>query len=384
MKKYLVITPWCPYPPHKNGGIHTMYNILLNHPKDISIDLFYYSEKDDFAENHITMICKKITHKKLFIAPNIFSRLRAFISGTPGPLAWVSNFDAIPEINYDDYDVVILDQIQSLVFAKYIPSHVNVISMMHDNHILIYRRRRAKVRNPLKKLYFFCQCLFLKGFEKKIFPKMNKIVYVSEYDASLSRRMYPKFNTRFTNIVLGVNKQNIPISKKTPHTLVFSGIMNYPPNEDAALFFAKEVFPKIKEKYSDTIFSIVGKNPTNKILALKNVDGITVTGFVDDIGKEISKSAIYVSPLRFGAGMKNKVLEAMAVGLPVIASSVSREGITGLSDYNNCIFADESNWTEKVIQLMQEDSLREKVAHNGNQYVLKHHSWENVFDAFLV
>ena len=159
--------------------------------------------------------------------------------------------------------------------------------------------------------------------------------------------------------------------------------MDYGPNEDAAYYFATEVYPLIKKKFNDAEFIIAGKNPTSKLIGLE-CEGIHITGFVDDMYKTISSSEIYVSPLKYGSGTKNKVLEAMAVGMPVFLTEVSREGIDGLKEGKNCFFINEGNIVEVICKALTDKKRLKEVAASGREYVETNHSWKNVFDKFLI
>ena len=110
----------------------------------------------------------------------------------------------------------------------------------------------------------------------------------------------------------------------------FLGVMDYGPNEDAAIYFTRDIFPKLRKIIPSCTLTLAGKNPSKDLLELQS-ENVIVTGFVDDMIQTITKSSIYISPLRYGSGTKNKILEAMAAGMPVMLSSVSREGINGLN-----------------------------------------------------
>lgn len=384
MKRYLLITPWCPYPPHKNGGVHTIYNMIKNIPKDIEMDLLYYYEKDDIAEKVVSQYINSIAYINLRKAKNLFGRINTFLEQVPDYFSEFNFKNNIDCIEYVKYDVIILDQIISLPFLDSIPVKSKVIVMMHDNNVLLYQRKAARDRN-LKRYYDKKQCDFFFKVEARYFKRVKKVIYVSELDAQLCAEMHKEFTGEIDSITLGVD---IPLEtqisrEKCAHSIVFSGVMDYEPNEDAALFFANEIFPQIKQEYSDAKFIIAGKNPTDAIKQMNSED-ILVTGFVSDMIKTITKYQIYVSPLRYGSGTKNKVLEAMAAGMPVFASEVSREGISGLKDKENCFFINEKNMADVIIDTLNNDEKLKLVALQGKKYVEEYHSWKNVFDKFTL
>ena len=384
MKKYLIITQRCPYPPYKTGGVHTIYNILKNIPSNVKIDLFYYYEKDPEAEMHISKMVNKIIYKKLYKNPDFVTRLLFFLRKIPDYFAEI-NFDKIASsIFFNEYDVVIVDQIYSLPFVNCVSINIPIICMMHDNNILLYERKLEREKSLFKKIYIKKQCSYFKKIEDKYFDRLKKIIYVSELDMNIAKKTHKLCPAEFASITLGVDMPEIThLSQPSSNSIAFSGVMDYGPNEDAAYFFATEIFHKIKSEIPDAKFVIVGKNPTNKLKIIES-KSIVLTGFVKDITTAITQSEIYVSPLRYGSGTKNKVLEAMAAGMPVFATEVSREGIEGLIDGENCCYIHEDNMADVIIENLKDKKLLKKVANNGKEFVKKHHSWNGIFDAFIL
>ena len=384
MKKILLITQRCPFPPYLNGGVHTVYNILKNIPSNVEIDLFYYYSKDDVAEFEIKKYVHQIEHKNLYRTPNKRTRLFNFLKGIPDYFSEVELGKYDIGINYGKYDTIILDQIFSLPFANYIPNKIPIISMMHDNNVMMYERKRKNEKGILKYIYNTKQCIYFENLEKKHFNKIKKVIYVSALDASIAKKLHSECTAIFDNISLGVDlPTEEQISEPISNSIVFSGVMDYGPNEDAAFYFASEVFPRIKNRVKNARFVIAGKNPTRLLMGLSS-DCIHITGFVEDMYKTITNSEIYVSPLRYGSGTKNKVLEAMAAGMPVFLTAVSREGIDGLVDGYNCIFIDENNIVDKICNWLNNKDELDAIAKNGKEYVEKNHSWNDSFDKFLL
>lgn len=384
MLKYLLITQRCPYPPHKNGGVHTIYNIIRNIPTEVELDVFYYYKKDDKAEQVVKKLVHKIGYKNLYRRPNKYCRLKNFFCGIPDYYSEMDLKKLNVPLNYSNYDVVILDQIYSLPFTKYIPSGVSIISMMHDNNAMLYDRKANAEASLVKRFYDKKQSEYFRKIEEKYFNRIKKVIYVSDLDASKAQNEHKNCICKFDYITLGVDlPENSQFGDAKENSIVFSGVMDYGPNEDAAYYFATEVYPKIKKNIKNAEFIIAGKNPTQKLTELECKD-IHVTGFVNDMYKTISSSEIYVSPLRYGSGTKNKVLEAMAVGMPVFLTEVSREGIDGLMDGQNCFFINKDNIVEVICKALTNRTRLKEIARRGRKYVETHHSWKNVFDKFLI
>jgi glycosyltransferase involved in cell wall biosynthesis len=162
------------------------------------------------------------------------------------------------------------------------------------------------------------------------------------------------------------------------HTLLFTGNMDYDPNVDAVLYFANEVFPKIKQDFPDVKFVIAGQRPIDKVKALDNQKDIQVTGFIPELSEMYNTASVVVAPLRFGAGTQNKVLEAMAMGIPVVCSHIGFEGL-GIQDGEGAFMrTDATSFANQVTALLKDASLRQSVGEKGVKVIQKSFSWDTV------
>ncbi len=150
--------------------------------------------------------------------------------------------------------------------------------------------------------------------------------------------------------------------------LMFIGGFMHSPNEDGIVWFVESILPLVREQLPNVHLYVVGSHPSEKIKALSS-EHISVTGYVEDVSPYFEKSRVFVSPLRYGAGVKGKIGQSMAFGLPVVTTAVGAEGM-GLVDGTNVLIADdETVFAEKVIRLYQEKELWEKVSENGIQSI---------------
>jgi len=385
---YLLITPWCPYPEYKNGGIHTVYNLAKNKPENVELDLFYYCDKDEVAEKALNTEFKNIYHEQLNKKKTNKRRIQSFIKGIPDIMAEFKYFDLENKIDFNKYDVVIFDQLFSLMFVPNGQYNSFFIAMMHDNLSMFYNRKSQNEDNLLRKIYDKIQSRNIINLEDKKLKHIDRILYVSKVDAEESRKTHTGYAHAIDDIKLGVEIPSDEVKSciKTEHSMVFSGVMDYEPNEDATLYFLEKVFPVLKKKIPDLRFCIAGRSPTEKIIAAaKKYQDVEVTGFVDNMTSTITQSSIYVSPLRFGSGTKNKVLEAMAAGMPTVLSKISREGIDGLVDGENCIFVnDDSDWVDRLLLIIDDQEKQNYIGKNAREYVLNEHSWKNAFSKFIL
>jgi glycosyltransferase involved in cell wall biosynthesis len=160
--------------------------------------------------------------------------------------------------------------------------------------------------------------------------------------------------------------------------IVFTGNMSWPPNEDAAEHFARTILPAIRSRVPDASFWIVGADPSARVRHLSSIAGVHVTGTVADIRPWIWSASVYASPLRFGLGVKNKILEAMACGAPIVATSRSLSG-TPLIDGLHAMIADgDAKSIESVVTLLSDAALRESLSREARRKVEAENSWASV------
>ncbi len=179
------------------------------------------------------------------------------------------------------------------------------------------------------------EALALLRYERFIAAQFNASVFVSEKEASLFQGLAPEVADRVIPIQNGIDTEYFSPHRDYPNpygadekVLVFTGAMDYWANVDAAVWFAKEIFPTVYQRIPSARFYIVGSHPVSAVCALAHQPGIRVTGTVEDIRPYLVHAHAAVAPLRVARGVQNKVLEAMAMGCPVLATNAAAEGIS--------------------------------------------------------
>ncbi len=161
--------------------------------------------------------------------------------------------------------------------------------------------------------------------------------------------------------------------------LIFTGDMSFFQNVDACVYFVKNIYPKIKKEVKDVKFYIVGRNPSKDVLKLAKEDtSITVTGFVENIYEYLKNSNIFVAPIRTGLGIRNKILEALACGLPVVATKHSYEGIEVIDNYNAVIADNPNEFAQKTVRLLNNPERREELGLNARKIIEEKYQWKNI------
>jgi len=161
------------------------------------------------------------------------------------------------------------------------------------------------------------------------------------------------------------------------YTICFIGRMDYYPNQECMFRFCKDVFPIVKEKVPDAKLTIIGANPTKKIMELENLPGVKVTGSVDDVRPYVLESAVNVAPLNIARGTQNKILESMAMGVPVIASSLAANGIDAIAGEHLLVADSAEEYVNAILQLFSNPLERNRLSRQGRERMLSHHDWEH-------
>jgi sugar transferase (PEP-CTERM/EpsH1 system associated) len=167
---------------------------------------------------------------------------------------------------------------------------------------------------------------------------------------------------------------------KVASRLIFTGNMSYRPNVDAVLHFAADVLPKVRREILDVQFYIVGMDPTAAVRRLADGDHIVVTGRVEDVRPYFDSAAVAVAPLRVARGLQNKVLEAMAMRVPVVASPAAFAGIHAVAGRDLLVAADPNEFSRAILTLLRDPVARERFAAAGRTCVETNHNWSRLLE----
>lgn len=219
----------------------------------------------------------------------------------------------------------------------------------------------------------------LRRYEQRYCSKFSAIVVTTEEDKQQIQEFNP--GAQIHVIPNGVDLAQFPCRQSDPggHRLIFIGAMDNAPNIDAVRFFSLEVFPLIQQRYPDATLELVGARPGAEVVELGKRPGITVTGRVPSMVEYLHKSTVCVVPMRTGFGIKNKTLEAMAAGVPVVASDRGLEGLA-VDGAGVPLRALRSNLVEEFVlsisQLFEDAQLREQLSGNGRSLIETEYTWE--------
>lgn len=218
-------------------------------------------------------------------------------------------------------------------------------------------------------------------FERRHFPRARRVLFVSDQDAQVTSRVAPRSRCAVTPNGVDIEHYRPEPVEETPDLLVFEGALVHPPNVAGVRYFVAEVLPRIRAQRPRARLLVVGRDPPPDLLELARPDpqtsGVEFTGFVDDVRPHVRRASVFVSPLIGGAGLKNKVLQAWALGKPVVATPLSVGGLEA-RDGEELVVADGAEaLAQACLKLLGDAPLRARLGAAGRRAAVERFSWES-------
>lgn len=378
--KICILTPRFPMP--ENGGDVLRINNIVRYIKKKGHNLVLVSFCEDF--NNIQLA--KDLYDKIYVVKrrsieSVFYALLFWLSGRPIQCGYYYSviFNRLIKkvIHIESPDLYISHLLRMAPYLERNGLQKLSIVEMTDALSRTYAMSSNAKGGILKRIIYKLEKNLIKRYEKHVVKSFPKVVLVSQSDIEyIKREMVADDCESLTLYTNGVDCSARPQKPYDAHKICFIGNMRTLQNQDAVLHFANDIFPLILKKIPDARFYVVGAEPPRQIMALADRDNIIVTGFVEDLEKAVSDSCVAVAPVRVAAGIQNKVLVAMANGLPVIMTSLISKAIPETQHGENCYICDDSEaFANSCINLMQDEDLRQKISGGGYELVCKGYSW---------
>jgi len=250
----------------------------------------------------------------------------------------------------------------------------------HNVESEIWRRHAETKATVAARWLYRMQHKRMLRFEEETLMRFDGILAVSDADRETFVRLYPSVSTKPAWVVrTGVDTEYFVPSRSEPAEprLVFTGSMDWLPNEDAMTYFCHDVLPLIQQQEPRVRLSIVGRAPTPAVRALAS-NVVDVTGTVDDVRPYMEKASVYIVPLRIGGGTRLKIFEAMSAGKAVVSTTIGAEGLP-IVDGTHAIVADEPRaFASAVLSLLRDRARRKALEHAARSLVVEHYDWSAV------
>ena len=286
------------------------------------------------------------------------------------------------ELKNNYYDLAICDFLQSTLNFRRVNS-VPTILFQHNVESTIAKRHLEKAKDPVSILFWWLQYRRMHKHEKAMCRQFDGIIAVSENDKEFMRKRFNVDNVYDIPTGVDTNFYQPQGAKTHKKQLVFTGSMDWLPNEDAMIYFIQEIFPLIKAQESETQLVIVGRRPTPRLQKL--TDGrkdIIATGWVEDTRPYIEESSVFIVPIRIGGGTRMKIYEALSMGKGMVSTTIGAEGLP-LTHEKHLLIADEKEeFARNVLRLLRDKELSNTLGKNARAYVYSNFRWEHVAKVF--
>jgi sugar transferase (PEP-CTERM/EpsH1 system associated) len=282
------------------------------------------------------------------------------------------------------FDLVVCD---FLVPAVNMPATLPCRSALftHNVEAEIWRRHAERPPDPVRRALFRQQWRRMLRFERATLQRFDRVLAVSDADRETFHALYPEaLRAPVYAVPTGVDTgfftpRAVPIR---PRHLVFTGSMDWIPNEDAMTYFCAEILPRIRAEEPDVTLSIVGRAPTPAVQRLAARHGVEVTGRVEDVRESIADAAVYVVPIRVGGGTRLKIFEAMAMAKAVVATTIGAEGLPVTHGRDVVIADGPAAFADAVVALLRDPERRRRLEAAARQLVVAHYDWAAVAEQF--
>lgn len=369
-----------PYPPYRGDKLK-IYNLSKHLSQKHELHLITFLENEEDIK-HLPELEKIFTSIHLVQLPKkkaILNTLRTtYKRGIPFQIGYFfmeEMQNKIKEIiTIHDFDAVHIQHLRLAPYWKDIKDLPRILDL--PDAFSLYWKRRVKNSNFLKKTFNLIEYKRLKDYEKVI-KFFDLALVCSKEDLD-----YLRLEHNLDNLQLlpnGVNTNVFPIEEhnyKINHNILFTGNMDYEPNIDAVIYFTDTIWPILKQEFPELKFIIAGQRPNKKILELAKLKDVKVTGFVKDIANEYRNASLLVAPLRYGAGTQNKVLEAMAMGVPVVSHKIGFEGLEIQQGQGVWMETNTENFITKCKELIQSEEMRSRTGKLGQSVIKERYNWE--------
>lgn len=398
----LLLTPQLPYPAHQGTTLRN-FNIIRGLAARHEITLLSFRERagDEAVPGALDELCKRVVTVPQPHDRSAATRLWQMVITDQPDMALrlrSHHFEIVLRrlLSDDQFDII---QVEGIELAWIIPvlraSTIGQKIVFDAHNAEAYLQQRAyeadarSLRRLPAALYSRVQTRRLLQYERWALRQVDWITAVSEND----RRVLA---AQIGDAAISVIPNCIDVAdygrkaeffaaqegdSLLAYDLVFTGKMDYRPNVDAVLWFAREVWPHILEKRPQTTWAIVGQKPHKRLAVLQDVPGITLTGWVDQVVPFLQQGTIFIMPFRVGSGTRLKLIEAMAAGIPVISSALGVEGYAVENEEQLLIADSPADMTAAILRLLTDRPQRQRLVEKGRKFAAQY-DWRGITPKF--
>jgi glycosyltransferase involved in cell wall biosynthesis len=374
----LVVSAHLPYPPRWGFGTR-VYQLMrqISSRHDATL-LCYAAPGDENVERLRQEFPVEVVHReKRGVAGKRASQLRSLASRVPYDV-WTTHSREMQRVidrlcAEKSFDIV---QLESTLLALFeFPPEARIVIDEHNVDYEVYARMHETERSPLRRAFYRSQERRFERFEQRGWQEVAAVVATSEREAEIMRRHAP--DTRVTAVPNGVDVEYFRLDSTPvePGTLVFNGVLDYRPNIDGVNFLVDEVLPLVRKHRPDVRVTVVGRGSDGDVKALRR-RGADATGEVPDVRPYLQGAEIVVVPIRMGSGTRLKVVEGLAMGRPVVSTTLGCEGVNVRDGEHLLIGDNAAAFAMQIVHLFEHPEIGEALGRAGRKLTEREYSWD--------
>ena len=380
--KILLLTQVLPYPPDSGPKVKT-WNVIkyLTQNHDLTLVSFVRGDKSAEIDTLKKYCCDVFTvEMRRGLFQDAVAMMRSFVTGKP----WMILRDGRSEMKQllsriaseNQYDIVHIDQLNMAQYVGCFPDAGTVLDA-HNALWLLYKRLSETMKPGIRKWLLSRDWQLLKAYEGDVCRSVDGTLSVSIQDKlTLEEAIGSPWDIIVVPITVDLSEFSPVNRKPDADHITHIGTMYWPPNIDAVQWFIKNIFPLVQKKIPGVIFDVVGSRPPPSLVEMgQGLTGIHVAGYVDDPTSYLEGAGVMVVPLRSGGGMRVKILNGLAQGIPIVTTTIGCEGID-VEDGVHLLVADTpEQFAEKTIQVLTNPELTTTLSLNGRELIKRKYDY---------
>jgi polysaccharide biosynthesis protein PslH len=390
--RILFITDYLPYPPI-SGDLIRVYNLVkrMARQHEVTLAAALWTPGDEESLRHLRGICHRVEtgslrweHPLKFL-PDL---VRYALAGTPLELRFLYSdklASAITQmVTEEDFDVVHIEQSRMALYLEAIPKSARCTRILAFQNIASdqYSRIAAIESRPVKKMRALLFSRMMRRWEPRYAERFDRCIAVSEEDRRQLMRANPRLPIDLVPNGVDIQSHQPLESGSTKPGILFIGSMGYPPCVDAILHFCQEILPLVEAAFGQIDVWVVGADPSPAVLDLAS-QSVHVTGQVESVKPYYERSSLAIVPLRAGGGTRLKILEAMALGRPVVSTSIGCEGLDVVDGRHILVADGVKQFADCIVRLLTDKALYQQLATEARKFVVMKYDWDLIASHLL-
>jgi len=381
--KILFLASRLPFPPDRGDRLRA-FNVIKHlsaSGHEIHLASFVSGRREREIAGSLRAYCKSLT----LVNQSPLSSWLSCARRIPGATSLQAAYYESPEMARavreklagDSFDLVYVHLFR---MAQFVPERASCYKLIDFTDVISREIERSlPYRRGLSRRIYSMELPRIRAYEASLAGSFDECWVVSEAEAAALREMSRSANVRV--IPNGVDLERFkPLEARPSNIVTFVGHLGVPHNVDAVLHFYDDIFRVIRKERRDCRFCVIGPALHPSLKRLKKDKQVMVMGFVEDLNASLNRSAVFVAPLRYCAGLQNKVLEAMAAGVPVVATPCVNEGLGARDEEEIALAAEPWEFAARVVTLMEDIPLQRYISANGRKFVERNFTWRLATD----